>query len=104
LDPGWDFVLRISIDANQILFKKQLIDAVAANITGIGNRNRTDPNNTGSWLHYGTSLGSTIVQNIQLILSNVHIRYEDKKTLSTPFACGFRIQWVTVQTTNDAWV
>ncbi len=49
---------------------------------------------------------SAIVNNIQLILTNVHIRYEDDTTLpnGAAFAVGLRIHKVLVQTTDSAWV
>lgn len=42
----------------------------------------------------------------QLILNNVHIRYEDDLSLPNGlvFNCGVRIQKMTVQTTNAAGV
>lgn len=54
---------------------------------------------------WGASLVSAVVNNIQLILTNVHIRYEDGTTIpdGTPFACGIRVHNVSVQTTNSQW-
>ncbi|KAL3994358.1 hypothetical protein ACH3XW_21415 [Acanthocheilonema viteae] len=54
---------------------------------------------------WGASLVSTIVNNIQLVLSNVHIRYEDDRTLSNneSFVCGVRIHNVSMQTTDSHW-
>ncbi|VDO35323.1 unnamed protein product [Onchocerca flexuosa] len=62
-----------------------------------------DSTSEQSW--WGASLVSTIVNNIQLILTNVHIRYEDDMTLpnNTPFACGVRIHNVSMQTTDSHW-
>lgn len=44
--------------------------------------------------------------NLQLVLTNVHVRYEDNMTLSNsaPFACGVRIHNVSMQTTDSHWV
>uniref|UniRef100_A0A915Q2Y8 Chorein N-terminal domain-containing protein n=1 Tax=Setaria digitata TaxID=48799 RepID=A0A915Q2Y8_9BILA len=54
---------------------------------------------------WGASLVSTIVNNIQLVLTNVHIRYEDDTTLpnNSSFACGVRIHSISMQTTNSHW-
>ncbi|MCP9261504.1 hypothetical protein DINM_004861 [Dirofilaria immitis] len=54
---------------------------------------------------WGASLVSAIVNNIQLVLTNVHIRYEDDTTLPnrTPFVCGVRIHNVSMQTTDSHW-
>uniref|UniRef100_A0A915ASC0 Vacuolar protein sorting-associated protein 13D n=5 Tax=Parascaris univalens TaxID=6257 RepID=A0A915ASC0_PARUN len=55
-----------------------------------------------SW--WGASLVSAVVNNVQLILTNVHIRYEDDTTVEgTPFCCGVRIHNVSVQTTDSRW-
>ncbi|KAF8360520.1 hypothetical protein PRIPAC_87443 [Pristionchus pacificus] len=55
-----------------------------------------------SW--WGASLLSTVLNNIQLIISNVHIRYEDSTSIgSRSFCAGVRIQNVVVQTTNHRW-
>ncbi|CAG9534944.1 unnamed protein product [Cercopithifilaria johnstoni] len=67
---------------------------------GLPNRDSASEQN---W--WGTSLVSTIVNNIQLVLTNVHIRYEDDITLpnNAPFACGMRIHNVSMQTTDSHW-
>lgn len=45
-------------------------------------------------------------RHFQLILTNVHIRYEDDVTLlnEKSFSCGIRIQNISMQTTNARWV
>lgn len=35
-----------------------------------------------SWVNYGTSLVTNIIENLQLNIKDVHIRYEDGLTLS----------------------
>ncbi|KAK0428668.1 hypothetical protein QR680_010939 [Steinernema hermaphroditum] len=77
--------------------KKQLLEALRIRVP-----NETDQS-YGSW--WGASLVSTIVNNIQLILTNVHIRYEDDVSLPNrhPFNCGVRIQKISVQTTDRQW-
>ncbi|CAI2346080.1 unnamed protein product [Caenorhabditis sp. 36 PRJEB53466] len=60
------------------------------------------PESQDSW--WGASLISTVLNNIQLILNNVHIRYEDNSTIhGQTFNCGIRIQKMTMQTTNAHW-
>lgn len=61
-----------------------------------------DDSDKNQW--WGASMITSIVNNIHLIIDNVHIRYEDCQTLSVPFNCGIRIQNVTVNTTNSQWV
>lgn len=55
--------------------------------------------------YWGASLVSSVSNNIQLILSNVHIRYEDDVTMpdKVPFNFGIRIQHISIQTTNSQW-
>ncbi|KAK6738704.1 hypothetical protein RB195_020674 [Necator americanus] len=62
----------------------------------------TVPTSQDTW--WGASLISTVLNNIQLILNNVHIRYEDNLSLPNGlvFTCGVRIQTMTMQTTNAA--
>ncbi|GAB0099030.1 hypothetical protein DMENIID0001_148500 [Sergentomyia squamirostris] len=51
------------------------------------------------WMNFGTSLVTNIVENLQLKISDVHIRYED--AISVPdqrFACGVTVQWLSAQT------
>uniref|UniRef100_A0AAF5PWJ8 Ricin B-type lectin domain-containing protein n=2 Tax=Wuchereria bancrofti TaxID=6293 RepID=A0AAF5PWJ8_WUCBA len=64
-----------------------------------------NPDSASEQNWWGASLVSAIVNNIQLVLTNVHIRYEDDITLSnnTPFACGVRIHNVSMQTTDSHW-
>uniref|UniRef100_A0A1I7VNQ7 Ricin B-type lectin domain-containing protein n=1 Tax=Loa loa TaxID=7209 RepID=A0A1I7VNQ7_LOALO len=67
---------------------------------GLPNRDSASEQN---W--WGASLVSAIVNNIQLVLTNVHIRYEDDMTLpnNAPFACGVRMRNVSMQTTDSHW-
>ncbi|VDN01283.1 unnamed protein product [Thelazia callipaeda] len=54
---------------------------------------------------WGASLVSTIINNIKLVLTNVHIRYEDANTLmdGASFTCGIRIHNIIMQTTDSNW-
>lgn len=44
-----------------------------------------------------------IVNNIQINITNVHIRYEDTRTADEPFAIGITLNNVELYTTNDHW-
>jgi vacuolar protein sorting-associated protein 13A/C len=49
-------------------------------------------------------LTATIVNNIQITVSRIHIRYEDKVTMpGQPFACGIMLKSLSAETTNDQW-
>ncbi|KAF8773523.1 Vacuolar protein sorting-associated protein 13C like protein [Argiope bruennichi] len=49
------------------------------------------------------NLVTTIVNNVQVSLQNVHIRYEDTVSTSGPLACGLVLQNLTAVTTNSKW-
>lgn len=58
-----------------------------------------------SWINYGTSFISNIVENVQLKIRSVHIRYEDSSTIAgCPFAAGIIIKNLSVHSTDDNWV
>ncbi|TKR63461.1 hypothetical protein L596_027291 [Steinernema carpocapsae] len=86
------------LDELEKFHRKQLLQALGIPVP------EDTTTSQGSW--WGASLVSTVVNNIQLILTNVHIRYEDDVSLPNnhPFNCGVRIQKISVQTTNEQWI
>ncbi|CAH0718678.1 unnamed protein product, partial [Brenthis ino] len=57
-----------------------------------------------SWLSYGTGLLANIVENLQLKLNDVHIRYEDALTCAPhAFACGFTVESLAAESCDAAW-
>ncbi|KAK7107202.1 hypothetical protein V1264_015158 [Littorina saxatilis] len=59
----------------------------------------------GSWFSYGASMAANILENIQLNVKDVHLRYEDDMTNpACPFACGLTIKKLSVQSTDSTWV
>ncbi|XP_074663009.1 intermembrane lipid transfer protein VPS13D-like [Tubulanus polymorphus] len=58
-----------------------------------------------SWFSYATSLGTNIIENLQLNINNVHLRYEDDITIpGNSFACGIVIKGLSAQSTDHNWV
>ncbi|GLH07616.1 Vacuolar protein sorting-associated protein 13D [Gryllus bimaculatus] len=58
-----------------------------------------------SWMSYGTGLVANIVENLQLKIKDVHMRFEDDET--TPgqaFALGVMIESLTAQSCDDKWM
>lgn len=56
------------------------------------------------WMSYGTSLITNIVENLQLNIKDVHIRYEDSITIpNSPFCCGLTIESLTAQSCDTNW-
>ncbi|CAH1799949.1 unnamed protein product [Owenia fusiformis] len=50
------------------------------------------------------SLAATIVNNIQVFVKNIHIRYEDNVTIpNQPFAFGVTLKNFSAETTNSQW-
>lgn len=44
-----------------------------------------------------------IVNNIQIKVSNIHIRYEDQNSFSSPFMCGISLKHFNINTTDAKW-
>lgn len=58
-----------------------------------------------SWLSYGTSLMSNVIENLQLNIKDIHIRYEDEcLSQDTSFACGIIIHHLSAQSTDEYWI
>ncbi|CAK1582383.1 unnamed protein product, partial [Parnassius mnemosyne] len=58
-----------------------------------------------SWLNYGTGFLANIVENLQLKLNDVHIRYEDAITCAPQsFACGLTVESLTAESCDANWV
>lgn len=61
-----------------------------------------------SWLNYGTSLVTNIIENLQLNIKDVHFRYEDDVTLSSQdevgVAFGVTIGALTTQSCDASWI
>ncbi|XP_014251025.1 vacuolar protein sorting-associated protein 13A-like isoform X2 [Cimex lectularius] len=49
------------------------------------------------------NLMTTIMNNLQVFIHNIHIRYEDSVMSENPFACGICLQSISVETTNSKW-
>ncbi|XP_014472245.1 PREDICTED: vacuolar protein sorting-associated protein 13D isoform X2 [Dinoponera quadriceps] len=59
-----------------------------------------------SWVNYGTSLMTNIIENLQLNIKDVHIRYEDGVTLpgDNGIALGITIGALTAQSCDASWI
>ncbi|KYM95934.1 Vacuolar protein sorting-associated protein 13D [Cyphomyrmex costatus] len=59
-----------------------------------------------SWLNYGTSLVTNIIENLQLNIKDVHIRYEDGVILpdDNGIAFGITIGALTAQSCDASWI
>lgn len=57
-----------------------------------------------SWLSYGTSVVTNVVENLQLKITDVHIRYEDDVTVpNEAFAFGITMDTLSAQSCDDTW-
>ncbi|KAK7503179.1 hypothetical protein BaRGS_00005444, partial [Batillaria attramentaria] len=66
---------------------------------------QTKAADSGSWFSYGASMAANILENIQLNVKDVHLRYEDDKTNpARPFSCGLTIKKLSVHSTDSTWV
>ncbi|XP_014236722.1 vacuolar protein sorting-associated protein 13D isoform X1 [Trichogramma pretiosum] len=59
-----------------------------------------------TWVNYGTSLMTNIIENLQLVIKDVHLRYEDTVTLpnGNGIAFGVTIGGLTAQSCDASWV
>ncbi|KAM7356415.1 vacuolar protein sorting 13D [Cochliomyia hominivorax] len=58
-----------------------------------------------SWLNYGATLATNILENLELKIIDVHLRYEDSVTTpNSPFSAGIRIGSISVQTCDNNWI
>lgn len=49
-------------------------------------------------------LTTQIIKNVQLKITNIHIRYEDKVThVGHPFAMGITLRHLSLETTDETW-
>lgn len=56
------------------------------------------------WMSYGTSTITHVVENMQLKITDVHIRYEDSITIPhCRFACGITIDSLSVESCDANW-
>ena len=80
------------------------LETKLAALDGIESDWRAAQDNTGyypvtsSWLSYGSSYIGTIVENLQLDIKDVHLRYEDDQT-----ALGVMIESLSAQTCDQSW-
>lgn len=57
------------------------------------------------WLSYGTSLVTNIVENLELKIKNVHIRYEDAVTVpNSRFTFGITIDSLEARSCDSNWI
>ncbi|XP_033641822.1 vacuolar protein sorting-associated protein 13D-like isoform X2 [Asterias rubens] len=62
------------------------------------------PESGSSWYAYSTSLFYNVLENIQLKVRDVHIRYEDTTTIpNETFAFGITIKSLSAQSTDESW-
>uniref|UniRef100_A0A182NBT9 UBA domain-containing protein n=1 Tax=Anopheles dirus TaxID=7168 RepID=A0A182NBT9_9DIPT len=56
------------------------------------------------WLNYGTTLVTNIIENLQLTVNGIHVRYEDALTVPRQhFACGIKIDSLSAQSCDASW-
>lgn len=49
------------------------------------------------------NLTSKVVDNIQLSIQNIHLRFEDSKNYSEPLSLGLTLEKLDIETTNEFW-
>lgn len=57
-----------------------------------------------NWINYGASLATNIIENLELKINDVHLRYEDTVNIpNSPRAAGIRINSISVQSCDSSW-
>ncbi|CAI0626123.1 unnamed protein product [Linum tenue] len=78
---------------------QQIEDAESAILEGISKSKQGSPLPGDSWLG---SLMSTVMGNLKISISNVHVRYEDSSSNpGHPFSCGVTLAKLAAVTTDD---
>ena len=49
------------------------------------------------------NLTTKIVDNLQICIQNIHVRYEDTLFFKKPICMGITLQKLSIQTTNEEW-
>ncbi|KAF2348219.1 Vacuolar protein sorting-associated protein 13 N-terminal domain [Trinorchestia longiramus] len=58
-----------------------------------------------SWFSFGTSFLTNIIENIQLQIHDVHLRFEDTQSIpGQVFACGLTVRALAVHSTDSNWI
>lgn len=85
--------------------KKKRLDALEAQWLAARSENAGGGFWSGSWWpSLYSSFSTTIAENLQLVISDVHFRYEDGTTTdSLPFAFGITMAKLSAQSTNEVW-
>jgi hypothetical protein len=53
---------------------------------------------------FAEKLTTQIINNVQIKINDIHIRYEDNTTTGVPFAFGVTLSNLSVHTTNENWI
>ncbi|CAI9779714.1 unnamed protein product [Fraxinus pennsylvanica] len=78
---------------------QQIEEAEAATLEALSRSNKGNPSSGNSWLG---SLISTIIGNLKITISNVHIRYEDSASNpGHPFSCGITLAKLAAVTMDE---
>uniref|UniRef100_A0A182FL84 Vacuolar protein sorting-associated protein 13 n=1 Tax=Anopheles albimanus TaxID=7167 RepID=A0A182FL84_ANOAL len=68
------------------------------------NENEQDKDSKVADKSFAEKLTAQIVNNVQIKISDIHIRYEDATTTGQPFAFGVTLSDLSVHTTDENWV
>ena len=94
--------LRVRVLAGKRERLKAAMDAV---LLANQDSSSSDLKETARQASYIQQLTTKIVDNIEITLSNVHVRYEDSRTIpGKTFSAGITIESISLVTTDDSWV
>ena len=94
LDPDEAHERNVAIDKAKLLQAEQAVELVAQL------SEHTDPKTTSMFQNMATQ----ILDNLEIRISNIHIRYEDSKTFpGSTFSFGITLKSFLVTTTDEDW-
>jgi len=80
--------------------EKKDTKVISTNVTDVKKSENANQENTG----YFETLTLKIINNLQIYVDNVHVRYEDSvSNKSEPFALGLMLQSIHIQSTDADW-
>lgn len=91
-------------ERRELQMKKEKLEGLNA-IEAAAAQNRDISSDLSNNESFTESLVTKIVDNLQVTIKNIHVRYEDDSVLTeNPYSVGFRLTELSAVSSNDSWV
>ena len=67
------------------------------------NSPKDDVDKLGKTSGFLVNLTTKIVDNLQIVIKNIHIRFEDTQYMKDPLSMGITLQKLAAHTTDEKW-